>query len=104
MPARIYREKALCLSKAFISHALTNEVGAVNDIVDWLYLSPVGPKLLKEAVNDAVELLSRRKEGTTAYEKGKEPLSTGAEILLKRQLPLLEEKLMGLGRSFREVI
>ena len=65
----------------------------MDGVLNWLYLDSTGPQLLREVVHDAVELLSRRKEGTTAYERGKEPLSAGAEILLKRQVPLLKDKL-----------
>ena len=68
----------------------------MDGVLEWLYIDSTGPQLLREVVYDAVELLSRRKEGTTTYEKGKEPLSAGAEILLKRQLPLLKDKLVGI--------
>lgn len=62
-------------------------------ILRWLYLEKEGPRLLEEVVNTSHELISRRKAGESSYEPGRQPLSTGAEILLKRYLPSLEEKL-----------
>ena len=81
------------MSKGFISYALTQGVGSFDDIVTWLYLDSQGPKLLKEVVEESRELLARRSNGEV--QPGKEPLSLGAEVLLKRYLPLLEEKVEG---------
>ena len=92
VPARIYKEKALCMSKGFISHALSNEVDVVGSIIKWLYLDRGGPRLLKEVVSASNELLSRRQNGSTSSVAGAQPLSTGAEMLLKRYLPFLEQR------------
>ena len=79
------------MSKGFISHALTKEVDVVGSIIEWLYIDRGGPRLLEEVVSSSHEVLSRRQNGLSNT-AGTQPLSTGAEMLLKRYLPLLEQK------------
>ena len=96
VPARIYREKALCMSKGFVAHALSHDIDAMDGILDWLYTSKAGPHLLREIMSSVQEILFRRRvmeENGGKCEKGKEPISAGAEILLNRYLPIL------MGRS-----
>ena len=81
------------MAKGFISYALSNEIGAVDSIMHWLYLDKEGPKLLQEVVAHSQELIARREIDPSLRQPGKEPLSIGAEMLLKRYLPALEMKL-----------
>ena len=91
VPARIYAEKALCLSKAFIAHALTKDCGALTDVAEWIYRDPNGPQLLKDVVAGSKALLERRAATqSTGRVISKEPLSAGAKALLRRHLSILE--------------
>ena len=93
VPARIYKEKALCMAKGFISYALSNDIATFDSILSWLYIDKNGPSILKDVVAHAKELMSRRQIAQGAHAPGQEPLSIGAEMLLKRYLPSLEGKL-----------
>jgi ubiquitin-conjugating enzyme E2 O len=91
IPSRIYSEKALCLSKGFVSHALRMDIGCMKDVVKWLYHDKDGPELLKKIVNDSKELLLRKPISEGTIVNGPRPLSAGAKILLEQHIPSLEE-------------
>lgn len=82
------------MAKGFIVHALSNKIYTMESVIKWLYMDKEGPRLLQEVVSSADEHLSRRHvRNTTDQEAGREPLSAGAGILLKRFLPFLSGKL-----------
>lgn len=95
VPARIYAEKALCLSKGFVSHAMTRGCGALTSVANWIYRDVNGPKLILLIVEETREYLDRRTKSEINNPDGKldvtrQPLSAGAEALLRRYLPALE--------------
>ena len=94
VPSRVYSEKALCMSKGFIAWGLTNYLEPeILRIVRWLYEDSEGPMFLRRAVQDSRELLSRRGNRDAGSGPNGRPLSAGAEYLLRRHMPILEERL-----------
>lgn len=90
VPARIYAEKAYCLSRGFVAHALTQGCGALTDVAEWLYRDAQGPRLINDVVEDMHEILGRKKKIENIQGEVEKPFSTGAEALLHRFLPTLE--------------
>lgn len=78
--------------------------------IKWLYLpgQEEGPRLLKEVVRKAQEVVKRSstpREGETELEVGSEGVgrvSAGAMVLLKRHLSVLEEILEGMEKHVAE--
>ena len=104
VPSSLYSEKAYVMSKGFIKTALTTPPHGLADVVQWLYLtSQPGPQLLRRVVNDSKKLLA---DNTTTSVNGSAPdemeerssnrakLSTGASILLRRNVEWLEDFMM----------
>ena len=101
VPARIYAEKAYCLSRGFVRHALLEGCGALTDIVEWLYRDVGGPKLIVDVVGDMREILGRKKMRSSGEDggkmgeedvdggEGKRAFSAAGEALLRRFLPIL---------------
>ena len=104
VPSSLYSEKAYVMSKGFIKTALTTMPHGLADVVQWLYLtSQPGPQLLRRVVDDSKKLLAN-KTTTSAFgsapdelgERGstRAKLSTGASILLRRNVEWLEDFMM----------
>jgi ubiquitin-conjugating enzyme E2 O len=89
LTSRVYSEKAYCMAKGFVAYALSHEVHALGDVVDWLYIDKQGPQLLKQAVEES------KARAAKAGDDDKR-LSAGALILLKRHLDSLESRLQEL--------
>ena len=109
MPSALYSEKVYVMSKAFIKTALTLTPHGLADVVHWLYLpSQSGPHLLQRVIDDSRKLLANT---TSASTSGSAPgemdeghlapakLSTGASILLRRNLEILEGLSLSLSRE-----
>lgn len=101
VPSSLYSEKAYVMSKGFIKTALATMPHGLADVVQWLYLtSQPGPQLLRRVVNDSKKLLANN---PTTSANGSAPddmeemssnrakLSTGASILLRRNVEWLED-------------
>lgn len=101
VPSALYSEKVYVMSKGFVKTALTHPPQGLTDVVQWLYLSSQpGPRLLRRILDDAKLLLadtqsSRVGGGASqeADERGfsRANLSTGASILLQRNVAWLED-------------
>lgn len=101
VPSALYSEKVYVISKGFIKTALTTAPLGLADVIQWLYLSSQpGPHLLRRVLDDSKKLLTnvtspsvvdsasgeRDKAGSTWAK-----LSTGASILLRRNVEWLED-------------
>jgi ubiquitin-conjugating enzyme E2 O len=89
----LYTERAYFRSRAFIHHALTNEVAPFKQELNYLYRSQGGdaPKLLDKAVEAAKEVVERSASGSEEGERdGLRTVSLGAVVMLKRQVEKLE--------------
>ena len=101
VPCALYSEKVYVMAKGFIKTALTNTPHGLADVVRWLYLSSQpGPHLLCRVIDDSKKLLA--KTATTSAvgiasgetNEGRfipAKLSTGASILLRRNVEWLED-------------
>ena len=88
------------MSKAFIKTALTLTPPGLADVVHWLYLpSQSGPQLLRRVIDDSRKRLANSTSTGTSgsgpgeMEEGRltpAKLSTGASILLRRNVESLE--------------
>ena len=100
MPSALYSEKVYVMSKAFIKTALTLTPPGLVDVVHWLYLpSHSGPHLLRRVIDDSRKLLANTTSTSTSGSAPGKPdegrldrakLSTGASILLRRNVESLE--------------
>ena len=90
VPSRIYTEKALCMAKGFLSHALAHPVPSLSPIIDWVYIKPGGPGFLRLMIEESRALVSG--EAGCRKTKVMDKLSAGARILLQPHLRALEAK------------
>jgi ubiquitin-conjugating enzyme E2 O len=90
VPSALYSERTYFRSRAFITHALTNDVSGFDDVVQWLYINREAgaPKLLDRAIAAAKEVLDN---GDAVKRGGLSRISRGALVMLKRELQVLEE-------------
>lgn len=101
VPSALYSEKVYVMSKGFIKTALTTVPQGLADVVRWLYLpSQPGPHLLRRVIDDSKNLLAdittTSAVGSTSGKMDKgllygAQLSTGASILLRRNVEWLED-------------
>ena len=95
----MYSEKAYILSKPFVNKALLSPLSGFEDVIQWLYIKPDGPRLLSRIIQDCQRLQSKAEtrsadsnEGPNESEVGglgANRISAGALILLQRHLNLL---------------
>ena len=99
-----YKEKAYVMSKAFVKKAVSDPPQGLGDLIDWLYLSPQGPGLLRRVVYDRKPFLpehaameeidkSRHISIDSRDEVPAPPttLSAGAQVLLRRNFTWLND-------------
>jgi ubiquitin-conjugating enzyme E2 O len=89
----LYTERAYFRARAFISHALTNEVKPFGQELEYLYRSndEGAPRLLEKAIDAAKDVVQRSASETDASERdGMRTMSLGAVVMLKRQIEKLE--------------
>ena len=101
VPSALYSEKVYVMSKGFIKTALTSVPQGLADVIRWLYLSSQpGPHLLRRVIDDSKNLLANitttSAVGSTSGEMDEgllngAKLSTGASILLRRNVEWLED-------------
>ncbi|MCJ1440622.1 MAG: hypothetical protein MMC23_001108 [Stictis urceolatum] len=89
LPSQIYTEKAYCMAKGFLAHALSHTIVGLTSVLGWLYLDKAGPQLLKSIVEESKAKIAQGKNGSN--DEGR--LSAGAEVLLKKHLGFLERLL-----------
>ncbi|KAH7412329.1 hypothetical protein DE146DRAFT_642832 [Phaeosphaeria sp. MPI-PUGE-AT-0046c] len=98
LSSALYTERAYFRARAFIAHALSNEVVPFERELEYLYRSQeeCAPKLLEKAIKAATEVVRRSREIDDDKERdGLRTMSLGAVVMLERQV----EKLVGLHRE-----
>ena len=104
VPSALYSEKVYVMAKSFLKTALSSPLQGIDGIIRWLYLSsqPEGPHLLRRVVEDSEALLPDAQtrgrnngsaDGNNAGITGPAKISTGALMLLKKNLDWLSEYL-----------
>jgi ubiquitin-conjugating enzyme E2 O len=86
-----YSERTYFRSREFIAHAMRHGVGAMNDIVDWLYRSeePGAPQLLDKALEAVQDVVNRNGEGLNGI-GGLQRVGKGAVIKFRKELEVLK--------------
>jgi ubiquitin-conjugating enzyme E2 O len=93
LSSALYTERAYFRARAFITHALSNEVSPFKHEIEYLYRSQVegAPRLLDKAIEAAKEVVERSANGSEEDERdGLRTMSLGAVVMLKRQIGKLE--------------
>jgi ubiquitin-conjugating enzyme E2 O len=93
LSSALYTERAYFRARAFITHALSNDVAPFKEELDYLYRSEVehAPRLLDRAIDAAKEVVERSANGSEEGERdGLRTMSLGAIVMLKRQVEKLE--------------
>ena len=102
--AQMYSEKSYVMAKGFVKQALSSPPQGLADVLDRLYISQSGPRLLDRIIDDCQQLSGRPSvRSDTEHEDndahGREVtwagstkrLSAGALVLLRRHLEWLVE-------------
>ena len=98
LSSALYTERAYFRARAFINHALSNDVAPFSQELQYLYRSdaPDAPHLLDRAIEAAKDVVER---STNAGEEGERDglrtISLGAVVMLKRQVEKLESLKQG---------
>lgn len=93
LSSALYTERAYFRARAFIHHALTNDIAPFNQDLDYLYRSRAdgAPKLLDKAIEAAKDIANRSASDSEEGERdGLRKISLGALVMLKRQVEKLE--------------
>jgi ubiquitin-conjugating enzyme E2 O len=93
LSSALYTERAYFRARAFIAHALTNDVAPFQHELDYLYRSKEegAPGLLDRAIEAAKEVIERSaNESAEGGRDGLRTMSLGAIVMLKRQVEKLE--------------
>jgi ubiquitin-conjugating enzyme E2 O len=93
LSSALYTERAYFRARAFITHALTNDIQPFEQELKELYLSqrPGAPQLLAKAISSAKEVIARSEKDDGEERDGLKRISRGALVPLKRQVEKLEE-------------
>jgi len=94
LPSALYTERAYFRARAFITHALTQNVVPFDEELKWLYQdqSSDAPKLLDRAIEAAEAIIHRSEHKSSEdVQDGLKIISLGAVMMLKRQVKRLEE-------------
>ncbi|OAL45514.1 hypothetical protein IQ07DRAFT_591323 [Pyrenochaeta sp. DS3sAY3a] len=94
LASALYTERAYFRARAFIHHALTQNVEPFTQELEFLYRSDVegAPKLLDKAIEAAKDIVERTASSTDddGLRDGLRTISLGALVMLKRQVESLE--------------
>ncbi|KAF1848886.1 uncharacterized protein K460DRAFT_428281 [Cucurbitaria berberidis CBS 394.84] len=93
LSSALYTERAYFRARAFIHHALTNDITPFKEELEYLYRSQANdaPKLLDKAIEAAKETVQGSASGSEEGERdGLRKISLGASVMLKRQVEKLE--------------
>lgn len=93
LSSALYTERAHFRARAFIVHALTENVEPFAEELKYFYLSKKegAPRLLEKATVAAKDILERSEKGEDVERDGLRRISLGAVVMLQRQLAKLEE-------------
>jgi ubiquitin-conjugating enzyme E2 O len=94
LSSALYTERAYFRARAFIHHALTNDVAPFAQELDFLYRSTAddAPKLLDKAIEAAKDVVENSADASEEGERdGLRKISLGALVMLKRQVEKLEK-------------
>jgi ubiquitin-conjugating enzyme E2 O len=93
LSSALYTERSYFRSRAFIVHALTEDVAPFTEELMYLYRSSAdgAPNLLGKAIEAAREVLERSSDQEDGSERdGLRKISLGAVVMLKREVEKLE--------------
>ncbi|KAF2011036.1 hypothetical protein BU24DRAFT_427241 [Aaosphaeria arxii CBS 175.79] len=93
LSSALYTERAYFRARAFITHALENNISPFSEEIKYLYLSNKenAPRLLDSAIQASKDILTRSQNSANEEERdGLRKISLGATVMLKRQLDKLE--------------
>lgn len=92
LSSALYTERAYFRARAFIAHALSNEVAPFAKDLEYLYRSKEegAPRLLDKAIEAAKEVVRRSRESEGGERDGLRTMSLGAVVMLERQVERLE--------------
>jgi ubiquitin-conjugating enzyme E2 O len=93
LSSALYTERAYFRARAFITHALTNEIEPFQQELTYLYRADKqgAPRLLDKAITAAEEVVERSARNSEDEERdGLRTMSLGAVVMLKRQIEKLE--------------
>jgi ubiquitin-conjugating enzyme E2 O len=93
LSSALYTERAYFRARAFITHALSNEVSPFSKELSYLYRNEAenAPRLLDKAIEAAKEVVEHSANGSEEGERdGLRTMSLGAVVMLKRQIEKLE--------------
>ncbi|KAF2623891.1 hypothetical protein BU25DRAFT_375184 [Macroventuria anomochaeta] len=93
LSSALYTERAYFRARAFINHALSNDIAPFAHELQYLYRSdaPDAPKLLDKAIDAAKDVVERStNSGGEGERDGLRTISLGAVVMLKRQVEKLE--------------
>lgn len=93
LSSALYTERAYFRARAFIHHALTNDVAPFKEVLEYLYRSQAdgAPKLLERAIEASNEIVTLSASGSEEGERdGLRKISLGALVMLKRQVEKLK--------------
>jgi ubiquitin-conjugating enzyme E2 O len=93
LSSALYTERAYFRARAFITHALSNDVAPFSEELNYLYRSEAdnAPRFLDKAIDAAKEVVERSANGSEDGERdGLRTMSLGAVVMLKRQIEKLE--------------
>ena len=95
----LYNEKVYVLSKAFVQTALKTPPGGLEDVIQHLYISENGSRLLSKVIDDGQRIQSNSENRAGGIIEDQDPqfevewrdkrISAGALVLLKRHLEWL---------------
>jgi ubiquitin-conjugating enzyme E2 O len=93
LSSALYTERAYFRARAFITHALSNDICPFSSELNYLYRNEAdnAPRLLDKAIDAAKEVVERSANGSEEGERdGLRTMSLGAVVMLKRQIEKLE--------------
>ncbi|KAF1833662.1 hypothetical protein BDW02DRAFT_569865 [Decorospora gaudefroyi] len=93
LSSALYTERAYFRARAFITHALTNDVAPFQEALEYLYRSQAdgAPRLLDKAIEAAKDIVEQSADGKEEGQRdGLRKISLGALVMLKRQIEKLE--------------
>ncbi|KAL5121547.1 hypothetical protein ACEQ8H_000619 [Pleosporales sp. CAS-2024a] len=94
----LYTERAYFRARAFITHALSNDVDPFKQELEYLYTSQAddAPRLLDKAIDAAKQVVERSASNSEEDQRdGLRTMSLGALVMLKRQIVKLESLKQG---------
>ena len=98
--SQLYSESAFLKARTFVIAALKKTAAldgaasgteGLEDVLQWLYRSSSGPRLLEKSISDVERLLEKSENGGENHDQAQLPMSKGACIPLRRILERLKQ-------------